>query len=81
MKEFSGSYNIQRDWNYCQGLIHNTYHGENIKTDHHAICSMSEYATQYFELTNFTTPVLGILMEFIDKGTILRYKFPSMGYG
>ena len=40
LEEFSVSSNIQRGCKDYQGVIHNTYHGENIETDHHVIVSM-----------------------------------------
>ena len=40
VKAFSVSSNIHRGWKYYQGVIHNTYHGRHIKTDHRIILSM-----------------------------------------
>ena len=56
LKEFSVSRNIQRGCKDYQGLIHHTYHGGNIQTDHHVICLMPENAENHFALPNFTTP-------------------------
>ena len=37
VEEFSEISSIQRCWKYYQRVIHNTYHGGNIETDHHVI--------------------------------------------
>ena len=42
MKELSGSTKIHIGWKYYQGFIHNTYHGDHIETDHHAILLMTK---------------------------------------
>ena len=37
-------------WKDYQGLIHNTYHGGHIETDHIFICSIPEDVEKRFEL-------------------------------
>ena len=37
MKKLSGCSNLHRVWKGYQGVIHKTYHGGNIETDHHVI--------------------------------------------
>ena len=36
LKEFSSGSNY-KEWKYYQVIIHNTYHGGNIETDHHVV--------------------------------------------
>ena len=61
LTEFSGSRKIQIDWKDYQGVIHNTYYGRNIETDHYVICSMPEYVAKNLAFPNFTTPMPGTL--------------------
>ena len=79
VEEFSGSSKIQRDWKDHQGLIHNTYHGGNIETDHQVICSMPEDTENNFELTNFNTPMTGTMREFLNNGMAPRYQISLNG--
>ena len=81
VKEFSGSSNIHRGWKDYQGVIHNTYHGGHIETDHHIICSMIEDMEKRFEFPNSTTPVPGTLMEVLDNDTTTRDKIYLNGLG
>ena len=76
VKLFSRSINIQRVWKDYQEVIHNTYHGEHIKTNHHVICSMPEDMAKQFELSIFATPVLETVREFLENETTTRDKFP-----
>ena len=79
--DFSVSSNIQRVWKDYQGLIHNTYNGGNIETDHHVICSMPEDMTNHFSFPNFTTAMPGMLREVIDNGIAPREKISLNGLG
>ena len=36
------SSDTHKGWKYYQGIIHNKYHGGNIKTDRHVICLIPE---------------------------------------
>ena len=74
VKVFSGSSNIQRGWQDYQELIHNTYHGGHIETDHSCICSIPEDVENHFELPNFITPVPGTLRDVLDNNTTTREK-------
>ena len=63
-----------KEWKYYQGIIHNTYHGGNIETYHHVLCSIPEDMENHFVLPNFTTPVPGTLRKVLDKDTTTREK-------
>ena len=76
---FSGS--AHKEWKDYQGIIHNTYYGGNIETDHHIICSIPEDVAKHFVLTNFTTPVPGTLQEVLDNDTTTRDKSYLNGLG
>ena len=64
-----------------QVVIHNTYHGGQIETDHHVICSMPEYVEKHFAFPNFTTSMSGTLMEFLDNYITQRDKVYLNGLG
>ena len=79
-KEFSGG-SVHKGWKDYQGVIHNTYHGRHIETDHNVICSITEDVENHFSLPNFTTPVRGMLMEVLDNNTATRDKSYLNGSG
>ena len=64
-----------------QGVIHNTYNGGNIETDHHVIGLIPEDAAKHFAFLNFTTPVPGMLREVLDNDTTLRDNISLNGLG
>ena len=74
VKAFSGSSNIQRGWKDYQGVIHNTYFGGHIETDHYFMCLIPEDVENKFALPNVTTPVTGTLMEVLENGNTPRDK-------
>ena len=51
---FSRSRNIQRIWKDYQDVIHNTYRGGYIETDHQVACSITEDVTKYYVFPKFT---------------------------
>ena len=81
VKDFYGSRNIQIGWKYYQGVIHNTYYGGHIETDHHIICLILEYVIKHFTLHNFDTPVPGMLRGVLGNDTKTRDKISLNGLG
>ena len=73
MKEFSSG-SAPKEWKDDQEIIHNTYHGGNIETDHHFICSIPEGVAKNFLFHNLTTPFSGILREVLDNDIATRDK-------
>ena len=55
-------------------MIHNTYHGGNIETDHHTICYIPGKVTTYLYFLKFTAPGTVILREVIENDTTTIYK-------
>ena len=73
LKGFSSG-STHKDWKYYQEIIHNTYHGGNIETDHLVICLMLEDTTKHFIFPNFTTLVSVMLREVLENNTTTRDK-------
>ena len=73
-QNFFSSGITHKEWKDYQGIVHNTYHGENIETDHHVICLMPEDSEKHFVLPNFIIPVPGTLRGVLDNNATTRDK-------
>ena len=63
LKEFALS-GTHKGRNYFQGVIHNTYHGGHIETDHYVIFSITWDVSNHDSLPKFTVPGMELWRKF-----------------
>ena len=80
IKSFSSGM-AHKGWKDYQVLIHDTYYGGHIETDHRVICLIPEDVVKQFVFPNFITLGLGTLRGAIYNDTTTRDENSLDGLG